>query len=76
VDGLKAKREEAQAHVRAAELKVEHSNIRAPFDGVVDRLPFKRGSLVDEGTLLTTLSDNQSVFAYFNVSEQEYWHLA
>ncbi len=72
VDGLKAKREEAQAHVRAAELKVEHSNIRAPFDGVVDRLPFKRGSLVDEGTLLTTLSDNQSVFAYFNVSEQEY----
>jgi membrane fusion protein (multidrug efflux system) len=72
VDGLKAKREEALAHVRSAELKVEHSNIRAPFDGVVDRLPFKRGSLVDEGTLLTTLSDNASVFAYFNVSEQEY----
>jgi len=72
VDGLKAKREEALAHVRSAELKVDHSNIRAPFDGVVDRLPFKRGSLVDEGTLLTTLSDNASVFAYFNVSEQEY----
>ncbi len=72
VDGLKAKREEAFAHVQAAELKVENSNIRAPFDGIVDRLPFKRGSLVDEGTLLTTLSDNQHVFAYFNVSELEY----
>jgi membrane fusion protein (multidrug efflux system) len=72
VDGLRAKREEALAHVRAAELKVEHSNIRAPFDGMVDRLPFKRGSLVDEGTLLTTLSDNHHVYAYFNVSEQEY----
>lgn len=72
VDGLKAKREEALAHVQAAELKVEYSNIRAPFDGIVNRLPFKRGSLVDEGTLLTTLSDNQSVYAYFNVSEQEY----
>jgi len=72
VDGLEAKREEARAHVRAAELKVENSNIRAPFDGIVDRLPFKRGSLVDEGTLLTTLSDNQNVYAYFNVSEQEY----
>jgi membrane fusion protein (multidrug efflux system) len=72
VDGLKAKREEALAHVRTAELKVEHSNIRAPFDGIVDRLPFKRGSLVDEGTLLTTLSDNHNVYAYFNVSEQEY----
>jgi membrane fusion protein (multidrug efflux system) len=72
VDGLAAKREEARAHVQAAELKVENSNIRAPFDGIVDRLPFKRGSLVDEGTLLTTLSDNQNVYAYFNVSEQEY----
>ncbi|WP_395767739.1 efflux RND transporter periplasmic adaptor subunit [Aquirufa sp.] len=72
VDGLKAKREEATAHVRSAELKVENSNIRAPFDGIVDRLPFKRGSLVDEGTLLTTLSDNQNVYAYFNVSEKEY----
>lgn len=72
VDGLKAKCEEALAHVRAAELKVENSNIRAPFEGIVDRLPFKRGTLVDEGTLLTTLSDNQNVFAYFNVSEQEY----
>lgn len=72
LDGLKAKQEEALAQVRAAELKVENSNIRAPFDGIVDRIPFKRGSLVDEGTLLTTLSDNQNVFAYFNVSEKEY----
>ena len=30
------------------------------------------GSLVDAGTLLTTLSDNRQVFAYFNVPEGEY----
>ena len=72
VDGLKAKKEEALAHIRSAELKVEYSNIRAPFDGVVDRLPFKRGSLIDEGTLLTTLSDTKEMYAYFNVSEKEY----
>ena len=72
VDGLKAKKEEALSHVRSAELKVEYSNIRAPFDGVVDRLPFKRGSLIDEGTLLTTLSDTKEMYAYFNVSEKEY----
>jgi membrane fusion protein (multidrug efflux system) len=30
------------------------------------------GSLIDEGTLLTTLSDTKMVFAYFNVSENEY----
>lgn len=72
VEGLKAKKEEAFAHVRSAELKVEYSSIRAPFDGVVDRLPFKRGSLIDEGTLLTTLSDTKEMYAYFNVSEKEY----
>ncbi|MCZ2478800.1 efflux RND transporter periplasmic adaptor subunit [Aquirufa nivalisilvae] len=72
IEGLKAKKEEAEAHVKAAQLRVEYSSIRAPFDGVVDRLPFKSGSLVDEGTLLTTLSDTKNVFAYFNVSEKEY----
>ena len=72
VEGLKAKKEEAASNVRSAELKVEYSQIRAPFDGVVDRLPSKRGSLIDEGTLLTTLSDTREVFAYFNVSEKEY----
>ncbi len=72
IEGLKAKKEEAEAHVKAAQLRVEYSSIRAPFDGVVDRLPFKTGSLVDEGTLLTTLSDAKNVFAYFNVSEKEY----
>jgi len=30
------------------------------------------GSLIDEGTLLTTLSNNKEVYAYFNVSEKEY----
>jgi membrane fusion protein (multidrug efflux system) len=35
----------------------------------------KGGSLIDEGTLLTTLSDNNEVFAYFNVSETDYFDL-
>jgi membrane fusion protein (multidrug efflux system) len=46
--------------------------IKAPYDGVIDRIPLKLGSLIDEGALLTTLSDNKSVYAYFNVSEPEY----
>ncbi len=39
---------------------------------MIDRLPYKIGSLINEGTLLTTLSDTKNVFAYFNVSENEY----
>ena len=44
----------------------------ACFKGVINRIPFKTGSLVSEGDLLTSISNNQEVFAYFNVSEKEF----
>ncbi len=72
LDALKAKRDEAKAHVKADELKIDLSTIKAPFDGYVDRIPFKAGSLIDDGSLLTTLSDTKDVLAYFNVTENEY----
>jgi membrane fusion protein (multidrug efflux system) len=55
-----------------AKLKFSYASIRAPFDGIIDRIPFKAGSLIDHGTLLTTVSDIREVFVYFNVSEGEY----
>ena len=67
-----AKVDEAKADENLAELYVTYTKIRAPFAGTIDRLKFKMGSLIDEGTLLTTLSNNKSVYAYFNVSEAEY----
>ena len=48
------------------------SIIRAPFAGILGRIPGKTGSLIDEGSLLTDLSDNRKVFAYFNISETDY----
>ncbi|TAF97612.1 MAG: efflux RND transporter periplasmic adaptor subunit [Cytophagia bacterium] len=72
LDALKAKIDEARSHEASAEIRLARTNIRAPFDGIIDRIPNKAGSLVDEGTLLTTISDNTEVFAYFNVSEKEY----
>lgn len=76
LEALKAKREEAKAHVKSDELHVDFSTIKAPFDGAIDRIPFKPGSLIDEGSLLTTLSDTKDVFAYFNVNENEYLNFA
>lgn len=76
LEALKAKREEAKAHVKSDELHVDFSTIKAPFDGAIDRIPFKPGSLIDEGSLLTTLSDTKNVFAYFNVNENEYLSFA
>jgi membrane fusion protein (multidrug efflux system) len=67
-----AKLDEARADEALAALYVSYTKITAPFSGIIDRLKFKVGSLIDEGTLLTSLSNNKEVFAYFNVSEQEY----
>lgn len=71
-DAAKARVEEAQSLEYSAQLKLSLCDIKAPFDGFVDRIPNKVGSLVDEGTLVTTLSDNNEIFAYFNVSEKDY----
>ena len=68
----KAKLDQANAEVTLAKVHLSFTEIRAPFDGTIDRLPLKQGSLVDESELLTTLSDNSQMFAYFNVSEPEY----
>eukprot|EP01136_Pigoraptor_vietnamica_P026372 Opistho-1_new@81358 len=71
-EAIEAKILEARAAVSIAELHISYSQIKAPFDGVINRIPYKVGSLVDEGTLLTTLSNNKEMFAYFNVSEPMY----
>ncbi|RXK86371.1 efflux RND transporter periplasmic adaptor subunit [Filimonas effusa] len=67
-----AKLDHAKAEAALAKVHLEFTEIRAPFDGIIDRLPLKLGSLVDEGELLTSLSDNSQMYVYFNVSEPEY----
>lgn len=70
-----AKLDEAKAEEALAILNLSYTQIKAPFDGVINRIPNKIGSLVDEGVLLTSISDNKQVYAYFNVSEKEYLHI-
>jgi membrane fusion protein (multidrug efflux system) len=48
------------------------TQIKAPFDGIMDHFQVRLGSLIDEGDLLTTLSDNSQMWVYFNVPEAEY----
>ena len=68
----KATIEEAKSSVQSAENHLAYTNIRAPFDGIVDRIPLKAGSLIDEGTLLTDVSDISAMYAYFSFPENEY----
>src|SRR5262249_11633651 len=68
----KAKFNKAKAQVSLATTQKSMTEIRAPFDGIMGRFHVRMGSLVDEGDLLTTLSDNSTMWVYFNVSEAEY----
>jgi membrane fusion protein (multidrug efflux system) len=67
-----AKVNKAKAQVSLATTHKSLTEIRAPFDGIMGRFNVRLGSLVNEGDLLTTLSDNSTVWVYFNVTEAEY----
>lgn len=71
-EALKADVEEAKANKDKAALQLSFTRLKAPFDGVLNRIPNKVGSLVGEGDILTSISDNREVFAYFNLSEADY----
>jgi membrane fusion protein (multidrug efflux system) len=68
----KARADEAEAEVKLARTRKSMTRFTAPFDGLVGRFRVRVGSLVDEGDLMTTLSDNAVMWVYFNVSEPEY----
>lgn len=75
LEAAQAKVEEAQSAISSVQLNLSFASIRAPFAGTINRLPLKAGSLVDEGTLLTHISNDREVFAYFNLSEKQYLSL-
>ncbi len=69
---VRAKYEKAKAELRLAEVYMSFTRITAPFDGLIDRFQVRLGSLLDDGDLLTTLSDISELWVYFNVPEAEY----
>ncbi|WP_276371877.1 efflux RND transporter periplasmic adaptor subunit [Chryseolinea sp. H1M3-3] len=68
----RAKLNKAKAELSLAKAHLDFTTIHAPFNGIMDRFQVRLGSLVDEGELLTTLSDNSKMWVYFNVPETEY----
>lgn len=68
----KAKYDKAQAELALAKVHLDFTEIRAPFDGIIDKFLVRRGSLIEEGELMSNLSDNSKMWVYFNVPEAEY----
>lgn len=67
-----AKLAKAQAQMSLAEAELNFATVKAPFDGIIDHQRHQQGSLIAEGDILTTLSDNDVMWAYFNVPEARY----
>ncbi|WP_145432917.1 efflux RND transporter periplasmic adaptor subunit [Lacipirellula limnantheis] len=67
-----AKLDKANAQVKLAQAELNFTDVKAPFDGIIDRLHEQQGSLIEEGDILTTLSDNDVMWVYFNVPEARY----
>lgn len=72
---FQAKLAKAVAKKKLSEAELNFTSVRAPFDGIIDRLNEQQGSLIKEGDILTTLSDNTKMWVYFNVPEARYLEL-
>lgn len=72
VDVARLKIQQAQSQLQRAETNYSYTTISSPFDGYVDRIPYKPGSLVTPSSLLTSVTDVSDMFAYFKVNEREY----
>jgi membrane fusion protein (multidrug efflux system) len=62
----------ALAEQALADAHLGFTTLSAPFDGIFGRLHVRRGSLLEEGELLTEISDNSQMWVYFNMSEAQY----
>jgi membrane fusion protein (multidrug efflux system) len=69
---VKARLKKNKAAMDLAKSHLELATVSAPFTGIMDKFHVRLGSLVDEGALLTTMSDISKLWVYFNVSEKDY----
>ncbi|MGE3636948.1 MAG: efflux RND transporter periplasmic adaptor subunit [Pirellulales bacterium] len=67
-----AKLAKANAKMNLAQSELNFTEIKAPFDGIIDRLHEQQGSMIEESEMLTSLSDNSLMWVYFNVPEARY----
>ena len=65
----------AEAAVRMAQLNLGYTSVRASMAGQLSRAIITEGNLVNDQSVLTTLVATQTVYAYFDGSEQTFLRL-
>lgn len=71
LNSAKAQLLQAQAGLTSARKNLSYSTVSAPVAGVVGQIDFKEGTLVSPQTLLTVLSNNSDIDAYFSITEKD-----
>ncbi|MDE6379219.1 MAG: efflux RND transporter periplasmic adaptor subunit [Muribaculaceae bacterium] len=71
LNAAKAQLGQAQANLTSAQKNLSYTLVKAPVAGVVGTIDNKEGALVSPSTLLTMLSNNSDMEAYFSMTEKE-----
>jgi len=61
----------AQAGLASAQEMLSFCYVKSPAAGVVGTLPYKKGTLVNTASVLTTVSNNSSMEVYFSLTEKD-----
>ncbi|MFI3282681.1 MAG: efflux RND transporter periplasmic adaptor subunit [Rikenellaceae bacterium] len=73
----KAQLSVAQAQEMSAKTNLDFTKILSPTDGVVGKLPYRKGALVSASLpqSLTVISDNSQMYVYFSMTESQIYNL-
>lgn len=71
LNAAKAQLNAANAQLKSAQKNLSYSVVSAPSAGIVGTIGFKEGALVSPQTLLTMVSSNSDIEAYFSLNEKE-----
>ncbi|MDH6304741.1 membrane fusion protein (multidrug efflux system) [Parabacteroides sp. PF5-5] len=63
--------EQAEATLKNAQATMSWTTVTSPVDGVVGSIPYRKGSLVNSSSTLTSIANTGSVYAYFSLNERK-----
>lgn len=74
LETAKANLAQAKANYSGIAANIDYATVKSPVNGYVGAINFREGSLVspNDVTPLTTVSDIQQVYAFFNLNEANY----
>lgn len=66
-----ASKAQADAQLKNAKAQLSWTEVSSPVNGIVGTIPYRKGSLVNNQYVLTTVADINNVFAYFSMNEKD-----